>query len=120
MILINAGAVAESRRAEVEVGHRRAVTQADGFESQQPNGIRCAGLEPLPAPIKKGNMKKAKYTGNVSKEQINWGGNTDPSGILKEGEIYNVVSIEVHSYHTRIFLEGKPGYYNSVWFDLND
>ena len=62
--------------------------------------------------------KKVIYTGNVSKGQINWGGNTDPRGILIPGEEYVLDRIEEHSWHTRVYLQGiEDAYFNSVWFE---
>ena len=61
-------------------------------------------------------MKKVKYIG-CSKEQINWGGNDDPRTMLKVGEIYEVAKEEVHSWHTKIFLVGIEGKFNSVCFE---
>lgn len=58
-----------------------------------------------------------KFIGGVSRESIQWGGHTDPTGILDVGKDYKVERIDVHSYHTRIYLVGISGYFNSVWFD---
>ncbi len=55
---------------------------------------------------------------DVSEAQINWGGHADPRGILVVGQKYIIDYTEVHSQHTKIFLEGHPGKsFNSVWFD---
>ena len=52
-----------------------------------------------------------------SKEQIAWGNNTDPTGILIVGDKYYVEKVEVHSYHTKIHLRGVTGRFNSVCFE---
>ena len=49
-------------------------------------------------------------------EQVNWGGNDDPNGILVRGEEYVVEYVEVHTSHTKISLVGYDGKYNSVSF----
>lgn len=57
-----------------------------------------------------------KFLG-CSKEQIQWGNNDDPTGILVIGKTYTISKIEVHSQHTKISLEGIVGRFNSVCFD---
>jgi hypothetical protein len=57
-----------------------------------------------------------KFIG-CSKEQIQWGNNSDPTGVLEIGKIYKAIKVEVRSQHTKITLEGIPGRYNSVCFD---
>ena len=55
---------------------------------------------------------------NIDQYQINWGGNSDPRPLLKKGEIYRLLRMDVRSQHTRIYLEGFPNqYFNVVWFD---
>ena len=61
-------------------------------------------------------MEKVKYTG-CSDDQIKWGGHDDPKDILKIGEIYEVAKREVHSWHTKVFLVGIKGNFNSVCFE---
>ena len=56
-----------------------------------------------------------KFIG-CTREQINWGGNTDPKGLLKEGKEYIVAKIEEHSAHTKLTLKGVKGRFNSVCF----
>ena len=51
-----------------------------------------------------------------TREQINWGGNTDPSGILKEGEEYIVTKIDERTAHTKLTLKDIKGRFNSVCF----
>jgi hypothetical protein len=60
---------------------------------------------------------KVIYTG-TSDAQVNWGGNTDPRGLLIEGDLYYVEKVEVHSMHTKLYLRGVPGKFNSVCFDI--
>lgn len=60
---------------------------------------------------------KIKYIGEITKEQIQWGGHTDPRGLLKKNKVYIIENIEIHKWHTRIFLEEIKGYFNSVWFE---
>jgi len=56
-----------------------------------------------------------KYIG-CTQEQINWGSNDDPRGILIEGDSYYIEKVEVHSSHTKLHLRGVYGKYNSVCF----
>ena len=52
----------------------------------------------------------------ASKEQIRWGSNTDPKDILRAGNFYEIESVEVHSWHTKISLKGIDGQFNSASF----
>jgi hypothetical protein len=52
-----------------------------------------------------------------SKEQILWGNNTDPTGILIVGDKYYVEHVEVHSQHTKLTLRGVYGKFNAVCFE---
>jgi len=55
---------------------------------------------------------------DVSEAQINWGGNDDPRGVLVVGQEYTIDHTEVHSQHTKVFLEEHPGkIFNCVWFE---
>jgi len=57
-----------------------------------------------------------EYIG-CSKEQINWGGNDDPSqSFLIVGHEYIVESVKVYSQHTKITVLNKSGRFNSVCF----
>jgi hypothetical protein len=56
-----------------------------------------------------------KYIG-CSQDQVKWGPNDDPRGILIEGDKYYVEKIEVHSWHTKLQLRGIYGKFNSVCF----
>lgn len=49
-------------------------------------------------------------------DQVNWGSNNDPRKILKLGEQYEVEKVEVHSWHTKVWLVGIEGKFNSVHF----
>ena len=51
-------------------------------------------------------------------EQIAWGSNDNPEGVLVQGYVYGVENVKVHSQHTKIKLVSKPGWYNSVCFEL--
>lgn len=51
-------------------------------------------------------------------EQVNWGNNDDPNGILIQGDVYYVEHVEVHSQHTKVELRGVLGKkFNSVCFE---
>jgi hypothetical protein len=52
-----------------------------------------------------------------SKDQINWGSNDDPNPILKIGETYTIINVDVHSQHTKIMVKGYVGKFNSVCFE---
>jgi hypothetical protein len=43
------------------------------------------------------------------KESVNWGSNDDPRDYLIEGNAYKVIGIEVHNWHTKVFVEGFEG-----------
>jgi len=50
-------------------------------------------------------------------EQINWGSNDDPRTLLSLEKVYEIASVEVHSWHTKIRLVGLEQYkFNSVHF----
>ena len=58
-----------------------------------------------------------KFLG-CSKEQVAWGCNDDPSGILFVGDKYYVEHVWVYSQHTKIELRGVMGKkFNSVCFE---
>jgi hypothetical protein len=55
-----------------------------------------------------------------SKDSINWGGHCDPTDVLVLGETYTIEHIEIHSWHTKVYLEEVPNKsFNSVWFEEN-
>ena len=57
-------------------------------------------------------------TKKVTKDQIQYQYHyTDPRGILKPGQIYEVHSIDEYDYSTIVFLKGIDGDFNSVWFE---
>lgn len=56
----------------------------------------------------------------ASDEQVNWGGGNDPRTVLTIGETYEVERTSVHSWHTRIYLKGFDGWFNSVCFEAPD
>jgi hypothetical protein len=59
---------------------------------------------------------KVKYTGSVE-EQVRWGNNDNPVGVLFEHHIYYVERVEVHTWHTKLHLCGISGKFNSVCFE---
>jgi hypothetical protein len=59
-----------------------------------------------------------KFLG-CSREQVQWGNNTDPTGILIVGDKYYVEHVHVHSQHTKIELRGIKGKFNSVCFEVS-
>lgn len=63
-------------------------------------------------------IMKLKYIGNVFDEQVNWGRNDDPRGILEDNKVYEVDRSEVHSSYTKIYLKEFPNMkFNSVHFE---
>jgi hypothetical protein len=60
--------------------------------------------------------EKVKFKSS-SPEQVNWGSNSDPYEILNTEDTYEILYVEVHSYHTKIELVGIKGRFNSVSFD---
>lgn len=63
---------------------------------------------------------KVKYLG-MTQDQINFGSNDDPRPVLKEGEKYDLLGLEVHSYHTKVILtEFHKLRFNSVGFAIPD
>jgi hypothetical protein len=57
-----------------------------------------------------------RYTGSIE-EQVRWGSNDNPTGILIEGDVYYVERVEMHSWHTKLYLRGIRGKFNSVCFE---
>lgn len=51
-------------------------------------------------------------------EQIRWGDNDDPGKYLTVGNIYKVRDVEIHSYHSKVFLEGIEAKFNTVSFKI--
>lgn len=62
------------------------------------------------------NGTKVKYVG-VNDDQVNWGSCDDPRKDLTEGAEYLVDRTEVHSWHTKVVLQGFEGKYPSVAFE---
>lgn len=64
-------------------------------------------------------VEAVRYLGDPSAEQVRWGGNEDPIGVLTPGEIYPLERVVIHSWHTKIFLEGIDSGrgFNSVSFE---
>lgn len=57
-----------------------------------------------------------KFTG-CSREQVNWGNNTDPDPLLVYGGVYYVQELIVKSSHSKLVLRGVEGKFNSVCFE---
>ena len=61
---------------------------------------------------------RVRFTGTTD-YQVHWANHTDPRGLLDETTVYTIERIEVHSYYTRLFLEGFSGKsFNSVCFKI--
>lgn len=58
-----------------------------------------------------------KFVG-CSLEQVQWGCNDDPNGVLFVGDRYYVEHVHIHSQHTKIELRGVYGKFNSVCFEV--
>lgn len=60
---------------------------------------------------------RVKYTG-ATDEQVRWGCNDDPRGLLVENQEYELLTQEVHSWHTKYILKEFPNKkFNSVSFE---
>jgi hypothetical protein len=46
------------------------------------------------------------YVNDPDDGQVNWGSNADPRGLLTPGETYEIERVDIHSWHTKIFLVG--------------
>lgn len=57
-----------------------------------------------------------RYTG-CSDDQVRWGGNDDPRGVLEVGSTYSLYDIKIHTNHTKVWVDGGKGAYNSVCFE---
>jgi hypothetical protein len=64
--------------------------------------------------IKQGDY--VKFTG-CTREQINWGNNTDPKDLLMVNGVYYVEQVIAKSSHTKLVLRGVEGKFNSVCFE---
>ena len=61
--------------------------------------------------------KRVTFLG-ANESQISWGGNDDPNKVLTVGEKYDIESVDVHSWHTKITLVGFEGVFNSSSFEV--
>jgi hypothetical protein len=64
---------------------------------------------------------KVKYIDKSSDEHrqmtVKWGSNDDPGEFLEVDGIYEVDNVEVHSYHTKLYLKEFPNKkFNSAHF----
>ena len=62
---------------------------------------------------------KVRYLGDAASgdEVVKWGGNDDPRGLLVEGQEYELLEQDVHSWHTKYILAEFPNKrFNSVSF----
>jgi hypothetical protein len=53
----------------------------------------------------------------ASDDQVNWGNNDDPRNVLVLNGEYEVENIEVHSWHTKVYLKNIKGKFNIVHFE---
>lgn len=59
------------------------------------------------------------FTG-ATPEQVRWGDNDNPNGLLEVGASYEVSCVEIHSQHTKLSIVGVPGRFNSVSFEKQE
>ena len=52
--------------------------------------------------------------GNLA--QVQWGGGSDPRGVITVGQVLTVQDVDVHTWHTKLTFEEVSGRYNSVMF----
>ena len=66
-----------------------------------------------------GDIREGDYVKFIgcTREQINWGNNTDPEDLLIQGGVYFVQQMIVKSSHTKLILRGVEGKFNSVCFE---
>jgi hypothetical protein len=61
------------------------------------------------------NRTKVRF---ICKDPETWGVDKDNAKYLELNKIYTVDYIEIHSWHTKVFLKEFPGIeFNSVWFE---
>src|ERR1700689_908803 len=61
----------------------------------------------------------AKYKGS-DKFQVKFGGNDDPNELLEVGKYYEILDIEIYSWHTKIILVDYPVLkFSSASFELS-
>jgi hypothetical protein len=59
-----------------------------------------------------------KYIGS-NQMQVDWGHNDDPEKYLNVGDTYEIEKIEVHTWHTKVYLKNYPDKkFNSASFKL--
>ena len=65
------------------------------------------------------NIKVGDYVKFIgcTREQINWGNNTDPEHLLMVGGVYFVQDMIIKSSHSKLILRGVEGKFNSVCFE---
>lgn len=56
----------------------------------------------------------------ASQSQIGWGSNEDPRPFLTEGAVYVVEKVEVHSWHTKLWIDGRGPFNASSFTRLAD
>jgi hypothetical protein len=66
-----------------------------------------------------GEIREGDYVKFIgcTREQVNWGNNTDPEELLVPGGVYYVQQMIVKSSHTKLILRGVEGKFNSVCFE---
>ncbi len=70
----------------------------------------------IPIQLAAGTKIRFEYS---SPEQVKWGNNDDPDKYLQRGAIYTVALLEVHTQHTKVYLQEFPDKkFNSVSFSL--
>jgi hypothetical protein len=61
-------------------------------------------------------MKKVIFTG-CTPEQHRWGSHTGDVSKLVVGTVYTIDSVDVHTWHTKVYLKEVDGSFNSVCFE---
>lgn len=59
---------------------------------------------------------KVKFT-TADDDQVRWGSNDDPRLVLNTTDVYEIENVEVHSWHTKLYLKGIKGKFNNVSFE---
>lgn len=70
-------------------------------------------------PTEWGNVTHVRLAEWPSREQVEWGHNDDPQDFpqMELGDVYELERVELHSWHTKLFLVGVAGKgFNSVSF----
>jgi hypothetical protein len=68
------------------------------------NNVRFHGT---PVDSEWDGVAHVRYTGHPEPLQVQWGGNSNPQdALLVPGEVYELDRVEVHSWHTKLFLVG--------------